>query len=47
MHTRLVGSGMPYDQTCLDFLSAAMQMDEAAAIDYCGIVNNVESLVEV
>lgn len=48
MHTRLVGSGMPYDQECLDFLSDAIEhLDETAAIDYCGIVRNVESLVKV
>lgn len=48
MHTRLVGSGMPYDQACLDFLSDAIEhLDETAAIDYCGIVRNVESLVKV
>lgn len=48
MHTRLVGSGMPYDQECLDFLSDATgHLDETAAIDYCGIVRNVESLVKV
>jgi len=48
MHTRLVSSGMSYDQACLDFLSSAIEhMDETAAIDYCGIVRNVESLVKV
>lgn len=48
LHTRLVSSGMPYDQACLDFLSGAIEhIDENAAIDYCGIVRNVESLVNV
>lgn len=48
LHTRLVSSGMHYDQECLDFLSGAIEhIDENAAIDYCGIVRNVESLVEV
>lgn len=48
LHTRLVSSGMSYDQACLDFLSGAIEhIDENAAIDYCGIVRNVESLVNV
>lgn len=48
LHTRLVSSGMSYDQACLDFLSGAIEhIDENAAVDYCGIVRNVESLVNV
>jgi len=48
MHIRLVNSGMPYDQTCLDSLSTTIEhLDEAAIIDYYDIVKNVESLVKV
>lgn len=48
MHIRLVGSGMPYNQNCLDFLNDAIgQLDETGAIDYSGIVRNIESLVKV
>lgn len=48
MQIRLVGSGMPYNQNCLDFLKAATgHMDGMAEVDYGGIVRNVESLVKV
>lgn len=48
MHTRLIRSGMPYSEVCMESLTASIEhMDEAAVIDYGGIVQNVESLVLV
>ncbi len=48
MEARLVRSGMPYDGTCLENLRDFIEkigIDDA--IDYRGIVNNVENLVKV
>ena len=48
MHTRLVSSGMHYNEACLDRLIALIEhIDEAAVADYEGIVKNVENLVMV
>ncbi len=48
MHTRLVSSGMHYNEACLDRLIALIEhIDEAALADYEGIVKNVENLVMV
>ncbi len=48
MHTRLVSSGMRYNEACLDRLIALIEhIDEAAVADYEGIVKNVENLVMV
>ena len=48
MHTRLVSSGMHYNEACLDTLIALIEhIDEAAVADYEGIVKNVENLVMV
>lgn len=48
MVTRLIRSGMPYDETCLEKLRDFIEeIDETAEIDYRGIVNSVESLVLV
>ena len=45
MHTRLVSSGMHYNEACLDRLIALIEhIDEAAVADYEGIVKNVENL---
>ena len=48
MHTRLVSSGMHYNEACLDRLIALIEhIDAAAVADYEGIVKNVENLVMV
>lgn len=48
MHTRLVSSGMHYNEACLNRLIALIEhIDEAAVADYEGIVKNVENLVMV
>ena len=48
MHTRLVSSGMHYNEAFLDRLIALIEhIDEAAVADYEGIVKNVENLVMV
>lgn len=48
MHTRLVSSGMHYNEACLDRLIALIEhIDETAVVDYEGIVKNVENLVMV
>ena len=48
MHVRLAGSGMPYNQNCLDFLNDAIgQMDVTETVDYGSIVRNIESLVKI
>lgn len=48
MHTRLVSSGMHYNEACLDRLIALIEhIDETAVADYEGIVKNVENLVMV
>lgn len=48
MHTRLVSSGMHYNEACLDRLIALIEhIDEAEVADYEGIVKNVENLVMV
>lgn len=48
MLTRLIRSGMPYDETRLEQLRSLIEdIDETAAIDYKGIVSNVENLVLV
>ena len=45
MHTRLVSSGMHYNEACLDRLIALIEhIDEAAVADYEGIVKNVENM---
>lgn len=48
MHTRLLGSGMQYSESCLETLTGLIEcIDETAEIDYDGIVRNVENLVMV